>query len=248
MIRALDVDGALNVRDLGGLPTEDGRFTRRGVLIRAGNLDMLSSAGRQRLLDYGLKTVIDVRDEWETERFPDVFARSAEVTYLNLPFIGKRLAADEQWKVKSTSYVLLHELYASYLDACQSQIGVIVAAVAEGEPATVVHCHAGKDRTGLVSALILSAVGVPAPVIAQDYAETNQHIAPLVARWRADALRQRRDMEQFERDVAAAPETILSALEVVKARYGGVTRYLQHCGVSLRQLDHLLAAFVTSDA
>lgn len=247
-MRHLAVEGSYNVRDLGGLPTEDGRFTRRGVLIRAGNLDRLSPAGRQRLLAYGLKTVIDIRDEWEVERFPDVFVHSAEVKYVNLPLIGNNLAGDETWKVKTSSYTHLHELYVSYLDQCPAQVAAIVAAIAENEPAAVVHCHAGKDRTGLVTALVLGAVGVPAPVIAQDYAESGGQIASLVAQWRAQAVRQGRDMQQFEREVASVPETILSTLGYLQQRYGGAANYLQQCGVSRRQLDHLLAAFVAPPA
>ena len=225
-MRHLTVEGSYNVRDLGGYPTQDGHHTRWRMFIRAGNLDKVSTTGRQQLLDYGVKTIIDLRDEWEVQNFPDVFAHSEAANYLNLPRIGNSLAKDEQWKTTTRTYTLLHELYVTYLDHYQSQVGAIIAAVAESKPATLFHCHAGKDRTGLVAALILGAVGDPIPVIAEDYVETNPQIAPLVAQWREDALKQGQDMRRFERDVAAGSETMISTLNYLQERYGGVANYL----------------------
>ena len=243
-MRHLTVEGSYNVRDLGGYPTQDGHHTRWRVFIRAGNLDKVSPTGCQQLLDFGLKTIIDLRDEWEAQNFPDVFAHSTTVQYLNLPLIGNSLSRDELWKTTTQTYTLLHELYVTYLDHCQSQVGAIIAAVAESAPATLVHCHAGKDRTGLVAALLLGAVGVPIPFIAQDYAETRLQIAPLVAQWREDALRQGQDMQHFERDVAARSETMIPTLNHLQEHYGGVTNYLLHCGVSYLQLAQLLTRLV----
>jgi protein-tyrosine phosphatase len=239
----LVIDGSCNMRDLGGYPAQDG-FTRWRVFIRAGNLDQLSLTGRQQLLDYGVYTIIDVRDEWEAQNFPNPFVDATAVTYLNLPLIGNRLSGDADWKTASEQYTRLHELYITYLTHCQPQIRAIIAAIADSRPATIIYCHAGKDRTGLVTALLLGAVGVPIPVIAEDYAETNRHIRPLVARWREDALRQGHDMQRFEIDVAAAAETIISMLAHLQARYGGVTNYLLQCGVTAHQLGQLLTRFV----
>lgn len=244
-MRHLTVEGSYNVRDIGGYPTQDGHYTRWRVFVRAGNLDKVSPVGRQQLLDFGVKTIIDIRDEWETQKFPDVFAQSASVTYLNLPLIGNSLSNDAQWKTTTQTYELLDELYVTYLDHCQSQVRAIVAAIAESKPPTLFHCHAGKDRTGLVAALLLGAVGVPAAVIAEDYAETTLQIATLVAQWRDDALKQGQDIQHFERAVAAASETMISTLNYLQEQYGGVTNYLQHCGVAHSQLGQLQTHLVT---
>ncbi len=243
-MRPLTVEGSYNVRDLGGYPTQDGRTTRPGILIRAGNLAQVTPAGAQQLLGFGAKTIIDIRDEWEAEKYPDVFAQSTAVKYANLPFIGNSLSSSESWKARTHTYARLNGLYEIFLDACQPQVGAIITALAESEPVAVFHCHAGKDRTGLVSALLLGAAGVPAQVIAEDYAETSRQITELVASWRAAALKQEQNMQAFERDTGAVAETMLSTLNHLEQRYRGVTNYLLRCGVSQRQLTELLARFV----
>ncbi|MEP7287379.1 MAG: tyrosine-protein phosphatase [Chloroflexota bacterium] len=226
MMRHLTLDGGYNVRDLGGYPTQDGHYTQMQILIRAGNLDKLSVTGRQQLIDFGVKTIIDLRDEWEAQSFPDIFAQSTEVKYYNVPLIGNSLSSDEHWKIAMKSYNQLHELYAIYLNLCQPQVKAIVHAVAESTPATLIHCHAGKDRTGLVTALVLAAVGVPAALIAEDYAHTNAQITFLIDQWREEALKRGQDMQRFEHDVDSAPETMVSTLNYLQEHYGGATNYL----------------------
>jgi protein-tyrosine phosphatase len=242
-MRHLPVEGSYNIRDLGGYPTQDGRTTRPGILIRAGNLAQVTPAGAQQLLGFGAKTIIDIRDEWEVEKYPDVFAQSPAVKYANVPFIGNSLSSGEIWKARTQTCNRLDGLYEIFLDACQPQVAAIITALAESEPAAVFHCHAGKDRTGLVSALLLGAAGVPAQVIAEDYAETSRQINELVAGWRAAAQKEGQDMQKFERDTGAVAETMLSTLNHLEQRYGGVTNYLLQCGVSQRQLTELLARF-----
>jgi hypothetical protein len=128
------VEGSYNVRDLGGLRTEDGASTRSGVCIRAGNLDKLTSVGQRQLLSYGVRTIIDVRDEWEARTFPNVFSSSSEVIYHNVPLIGDALTNDAQWKTATGSYTYLHELYTTYSEYCKQQIRAIVTTIIESEP------------------------------------------------------------------------------------------------------------------
>src|ERR1041385_593182 len=190
----LDIEGGYNIRDLGDYPTKDGLSTQRHVLLRAGNLDKISSAAQQQLINYGVKTVIDLRDEWEAEHFPNPFAQSTTIKYINLPLIGDSLSNDAAWKAETRNYTGLHELYAKYLDHCQRQLGTIVSAIAESAFTTLFHCHAGKDRTGIVAALLLGAVGVPDAAIAEDYALSTSQITHLVEQWREYAIQHGQDM------------------------------------------------------
>src|SRR5689334_817200 len=146
----LSIEGSYNVRDLGGYPTTDGRAIRSQMLIRAGNLDKLTNTGQQQLIDYGVRTIIDLRDEWEVRRYPDKFARSTAVTYLNIPFLGDNYVEEEPARIVIT----VQDIYCVYLDNCQPQIGAIVTAIAEHPSAIVFHCHAGKDRTGIIAGLV----------------------------------------------------------------------------------------------
>jgi protein-tyrosine phosphatase len=244
MTRHIDLEGGFNVRDLGGLRTSDGHVTRKHVLIRAGSLDAISAAAQRRLIDYGVKTVIDLRDEWEVQDYPNVFADSTVVHYRSLPMIGNRFSQTAAWNEEVRDRATLHELYAQYLDRCQPQIGAIVATIAESIPTTVFHCYAGKDRTGIIAALLLSTVGVPDTVIAEDYAETTVQISHLLPQWRAYAIERQEDMRRFERNTGSDARTMLSLLEHIRERYGDVSEYLRLCGITTSQLEGLKSRLV----
>jgi protein-tyrosine phosphatase len=244
MPNSLDFEGGYNVRDLGDYPTKDGHSTQQHVLIRAGNLDKLSAVSQQQLIEYGVKTIIDIRDEWEAVNFPNPFAKSGIVTCLNLPLIGDNLSNNVTWKAETHNYSALDEPYTKYLDHCQRQLGAIVSAIAESGFTTLFYCHAGKDRTGIVAALLLGTVGVPDAAIAEDYALSARQIAHLIKQWREYAVQHGQDMQQFERDAASNPETMVNMLEYLTRRYGSVANYLYVCGVSDSQLEHLRSHFV----
>lgn len=244
LLHQFDVEGSYNIRDLGDYPTKDGYSTRRCVLFRAGNLDKISLAAQQQLIDQGVKTVIDLRDEWEAQNFPNPFAQSRIVTYLNLPLIGDSLSTNVAWKAETQNYTTLDELYTKYLDHCQRQLGAIVSAIAESTFTTLFHCHAGKDRTGIVAALLLGAVGVPNATIAEDYALSASPITHLIKQWREYAIQHGQDMQHFERDVGSNSETMLNMLDYLTRHYGSTTNYLYSCGVSDRHLERLRTHFV----
>jgi protein-tyrosine phosphatase len=246
-MRNLIVEGSYNVRDLGGYATADGHHTRWKVLIRAGNLDKVSAAGCQYLTDYGVKIVIDLRDEWEVEDFPNVFAQVEQVRYVHIPLIGDQLLRDEAWKLTSEKFSRLDEFYIYYLEHCQRQIAQIMGVFAESSGGTVFHCYAGKDRTGLIAALVLGAVGVSIDDIADDYAQTSQHIPHLVAQWRDYAVKNGHDMQHFERDAGSIPDTMMNTLHYLTERYGGIREYLVSCGVTDGQLAELRGRFVEAD-
>ena len=229
MMRHIDIEGSWNVRDLGGYPTRDGRTTRWRSVLRAGNLDKVSAAGQQSLLDYGVKTIIDLRDVSEVRDYPNVFVESRRVRYYHLPVYETDAFPDST----------LPEMYCGFIGTCQPNIGAIIAAVAEGEPGILVHCFAGKDRTGIVSALLLGVVGVPDEVIAEDYALTSGRINHLFDSWRTWATAQGHDMERFEHQISSEAATMLATLEFIDRQYGGIISYLQASGVTDEQISRL---------
>lgn len=243
-MRNLIVEGSYNVRDLGGYPTEDGRSTRWNMFIRSGGLDNVSPEGCQYLIDYGVKSIIDLRDEWEVEKYPNVLAQSEAIYYVNLPLIGNRLSQDDNWNLASDKYDHLHQLYNYYLDQCQPQIAAIFDAMVESLPGTVFHCYMGKDRTGVIAGLLLGAMGVPDEVIADDYALTNQHYGPMIPEWRVRAEARGENLAHFDRDAASAPETMMETLAHISTHYGGVSNYLIACGVTREQIEELQKRFV----
>jgi protein-tyrosine phosphatase len=242
--RHLILEGGYNVRDLGGYPTEDGRLTQWKTLLRSGNLDKLSPTAQQNLIDYGVKTIIDLRDESEVEGWPNVFERSTLVVYRHLPLIGNGLSQDEVWKAKSANYQTLKDLYAIYLQDCQRQIGTIVSAITDSEGCTLFHCYAGKDRTGIIAALILRTMGVSPDVIAEDYALTEEQIKHLHTSWLQWATENGQDMARFEEEISAKAATMMGLLETITQEYGDAQGYLARCSVSESQIERLRARYV----
>jgi len=242
--RNITVEGCYNVRDLGGYSTADGRSTRWQVFVRAGNLSSMKGEGYRQLTDYGIKTIVDVRDESECIESPNDWVHTSAMHYLNLPLFGDAMSQNLHWNPLRGRHQHLHQHYTYYLDQCQSQIGAIMGAVIESAPGTLFHCWMGKDRTGVIAGLLLGAVGVPAEVIADDYAQTNEHYAPMIPEWRVRAEARGENLAHFDRDVFSLPETMLEMLQHLTAHYGGVTPYIHTCGVPDSQIMKLREQFV----
>ena len=247
MVYPLTIEGTYNIRDLGGFGTANGAITRTGVFIRAGNLDKLPESSQQQLIDYGVNTVIDLRDEWEVQQFPNVFNQSPKVHYVNLPLIGDHLSHSDSWQAMTENYSRLDELYIKYIDNCQAQIGTIMTTLAEGSTTVIFHCYAGKDRTGIIAALLLATVGVPTSQIAEDYAASSAQITHLVEQWRDYARQHGRDMKQLERDAASTPETITNMLAHLEQKYGSVEGYLHACQVTDSHFAQLKSKFIQAN-
>lgn len=174
--RRLEWDGCLNVRELGGLPTTDGRRTRLGAVVRADNLDRLTAEGWSALQAHGVRTVVDLRNE---EEYRPLLPRPEGVELVRVPF--DELAGPAWWdRFGGLDGTPLS--FGPYLDNCPQAVAAMVAAVAEARSGTVVvHCGAGRDRTGLASLVLLAAAGVVPSEIAADYLLSAPNLRPLWA-------------------------------------------------------------------
>ena len=220
--RHLNWEGCYNVRDLGGLPTIDGGQTRRWAVIRADLLGRLTAQGRQALLDYGISTIIDLRGPKEVQEKPSAFTVAVDnlniPTYLNLP-LEKYYPGVSALISKASSQT---EVYCIILDNYPDAVATVMRAIINARPGgVVIHCHAGNDRTGMVSALLLSLVGVPPETVATDYAASQARLG-----------------SHFPNTVAT-PEMMLTMLAHVDIRYGGVRRYLEQAGLSVIEMEGL---------
>lgn len=227
--RRLDWPDLHNARDLGGLPTPDGP-TRPGRIVRSDDLGRLTAAGRQALFDYGITTIIDLRGPVELRKTPPPLADHSG--YRNLSFLNETAAEDRRFDTVADTYIWL-------LDAMAARVGVILQAIAGAPPGGVlVHCFAGKDRTGLVSALLLSTAGVYRDGIAEDYALSHMGLQPLLDEWLA-AESDSRAREDMKRRFPCHPETMVAVLDHLDERYDGVDRYLLAIGVDARTQEGL---------
>jgi len=166
-VRHLEWDGCFNVRDLGGLPTLGGDRTRFGAVVRADALDGLTQRGWSALVDHGVRTIVDLRNE--DEQRADVVARPRAVCTLRLPL--DRQSDRDFWAVWRNGPQFGTPLYyAPHLSRFPRLSAAVVAAIADAPPGGVVfHCGGGRDRAGQIAMLVLALVGVDPKLIAEDY-------------------------------------------------------------------------------
>jgi protein-tyrosine phosphatase len=228
--RLLAWDGCINVRDLGGLAMEDGRTTRFGVVVRADSIRGLTEDGWRALADYGVESAIDLRADEEVAQDPP---DAAPIPVLRVPVTPWELAAlKEGWPSMREGYLALIEHFGP-------RFAEAIAAVGDANGPVVIHCQGGRDRTGLVVALILQMVGVDPELIASDHGESDANWASKLEMWLNDAATEA-DRVRLRRIFAPAGRTMVGILEEIDARYGGPRKYLLEAGASVESIDRLV--------
>ena len=232
--RLITVDSVANLRDVGGYRTRDGRTVRSGRLLRSASLHLLDQDGQQQLINRGLRHVIDLRHDHELENAPNVFRESDAVNYQNVSLFSG-LAPE---RIPIGAIPTLAEMYTELLDSSASLIVKAVEPFASGETA-LVHCSAGKDRTGIIVALLLDLVNVDRDTIIHDYALTDIYLEPLRDNFRDFAREAGIDLVQYEHMISCQPEYIAEFLDYLHEKYGGAREYLLKAGMTEEQLDRI---------
>ena len=258
MTRELAWEACVNVRDLGGLPTAGGAVTRSGSIVRSDTVRGLTLDGWAALSAYGIATIVDLRSpdevaadrslrdgsDWLVDGVPAESPAERHVRTVGAPLLGAwtreleaffdRVAAAEADPVGSTRAV-----YLAILGLFSANVAAALTAIADApEGGVLVHCQAGKDRTGTICALVLMLAEVEAESIADDYALSGPNIAPLHDVWVNEAP------DEAERDrrrrIGLAPrQAMLDVIGELEARWGGVEGYLRAAGVSTATLSRL---------
>ena len=235
--RDLAWDGCLNVRDLGGHRTTDGGETRFGEIVRADSIRQLSDHGWRAAVDYGVRTVLDLRMDAELEADPPA---ELPVEVLHLPFFyedeevfaevdGASVAAPDAASATRAVYLV-------FLERFRANVAAAFAAVAHAPDGAVVDCMGGKDRTGMLVALLLHVAGVDDAQIAADYALSEERLRPRHQAWLAEAGTEA-ERERIRRVTATPADAMLGVLAEVERRYGSVENYLRAAGVGDEELE-----------
>jgi protein-tyrosine phosphatase len=240
--RELAWEGLLNVRDLGGHSTEDGDETKYGRIVRADSIRRLTEAGWHALLDYGVRTIIDLRTDEERQSDPPA-ELPLEIEHISLfdedpaVFMKVESVADQAPDVATAT----RDVYLVFLESFKHNVARALRGVADApEAGVVVHCMGGKDRTGLITAFLLHIAGVPTEEIAADYALSEERLRPRHEEWFA-AAETDAELERLRRIAQTPAESIIGVFEELERRYGSVDEYLRSGGLGDEDLARLRA-------
>jgi protein-tyrosine phosphatase len=249
----IDLDGAVNVRDLGALPTGDGGHTAPGRLLRGDNLQDLSPADVRRLVDdIGVTTVVDLRSPYEVAaEGPGPLTRVASVHHLYqslLPELGTATdaAAGDDPPAPGPASVAAEALairrrdgamalspddvrvgyYLGYLEDRPDQVVAALRGIARSPGAALAHCAAGKDRTGVVVALALTAAGVRRDAVIADYMATGERMRAVLGRLRSSPTYAEDTNSRPDDEHMPTGGTMAAFLDQMDSRYGGVLAWL----------------------
>lgn len=253
MGRIFELEGARNFRDFGGYPTADGRRVRRGMLFRSNRLSLLTANDIARLDTAGITTIFDLRAPREREADPTAW-QAKHLSIRTWPPGHKRrlvdMAMDYSQDAQGAEALML-DFYAELPRTMSHAFADIILQIADGAAPCVIHCSAGKDRTGMAAALLLGALGVPRDLILDDYAMTDRIVASEDDMARSvftgrdggakarEAMRKAFPPEAIAVMRSARPAFLQSALDEIDRQFGSLPSYLAASGAGQGAQDAL---------
>lgn len=242
---AVELQGAYNVRDLGGLRTKDGRRTKNGVIYRGDSLDSITPSDVRVLFDkLGIGAIVDLRTKAETELSGLLFPVPR---YRYSVLVEGRLGHEP---FPSDDPVELAKVYLTNLEtgrgAVKGTFDVIANDLRTGV-ATLFHCAAGRDRTGIIAALLLSLVGVTDGQIAVDYVQSNRNARRVTRKLAENPLYANHDTHRPE-VILLREQTILGFMRLLREQRGGPRQFCLDSGVNEETISVIEDYFVAAPA
>jgi protein-tyrosine phosphatase len=213
--------------------------TQFGAVVRADSVRHLTPVGWQALVDYGVRTIVDLRRHDELERDPP-FDVPVDVVHVPLDdwYVDE---LHEIWRQEGDDASSVYATYVRMTEVLAPNFARAVETVVEApEGAVVVHCFAGKDRTGLTCAMLLRLAGVGIDDIAADYGLSGDNIRSIIEPW-AEAAPDERERALRLRIGSSPPQVMADVLSELDRRHGGVRGYLLDAGVAPDTLDRVPA-------
>ena len=234
--RKLTLPDTHNIRDLGGYGVPEGGMTQWRRILRGESLVHLTDAGRGQLVADGLCLVIDLRGEGEIAVEPNPFEGQGDVEYRNIALF------DALAPIGMTEAPFdMAARYCDALDRCGVRLAQVLRAIAEAPEGMVLfHCTAGKDRTGIVAAMLLLLAGVAEGDVVEDYALTAIVAAPMLKRLREAARLRFADEAHIDLVLASDAATMRAMLEHLQARHGGIAAYGAAIGLSAAEVGRIV--------
>ena len=236
--RRLPLEGLENVRDLGGYAVPGG-MTSYGVFLRSEVPSALTNSDIAFLRDYGIKTVIDVRGASEVELKPDLLRYEDFVEYIHLP-MADRIAAQGSGVLRMRPMDEDFSWGIHYISMCENQkawVKSVIEAISSAKGGLLFHCTTGKDRTGIISALLLGTCGVDAMDIAADYCVSEIYLQVFYESMANFIPVEMRESNYRPAFFSTDYRNMSVLLEHFNTKYGGIPGYLESCGSDKNTLN-----------
>ncbi len=232
MVRFAEIEGLLNFRDLGGYESIDGGSTQRGRVFRSDSLHRATPAGRQLLVDrYALTTAIDLRSAEERKR-TGMLPEDLGIRCVHIDVIDRGMNASHN-RASIDAATSVGQIYLSMARSSGAAFAEAVTVIAESDGPVAYYCSAGKDRTGILSALILSLVGVGDDHVMADFAVTDLRAKAITDRSMIESPGIEKVWSRLPEGITGAPIGAMAELiELLRQEYGGWPDYAATHGVT----------------
>ncbi len=244
MRRRIDLEGCYTFRDLGGYPTEDGARVRWRLLFRSDALHHATPADVSRIVgEFAIGEIVDLRSTGELRSEGRGLLSEEAARFHHLPLFESEVSEDTRQAAEYT----LADRYFLMAEYAREPIARVIGTLADSTAPAVYHCAAGKDRTGVISAVLLSLLGVCDEIIVADYAASQENLDDIIDRLLASEGYQEMLEALPPETLHAEPETMVSLLERIRARYGSMHGYARGIGVSDASIERLRERLLERD-
>ncbi len=244
-VRRLPFENLYNARDLGGYPCENGKSTKWHQFVRSEDLSKVSKKDIESLKKYGVKTIIDLRGEAEIIKSPNPLKNNDDFNYFNVSLIDEDASNILTFDFSKYGDDILGNLYVDILENKQKEIKKIFNIISENtEGAILYHCTAGKDRTGVLTMLLLGLVHVYKADIVNDYSLTNYYLCQNPHFQKninllKDETKPKEFLDKLRHLLSSNHSFIEKPYEYIVANHNTFEEYLVHIGLEEKDINNV---------